>query len=193
MKRRFYFLFFLTFLLFFSSTNNGTQTQADYFPNADGNWWKYQYSDTLTLRLELSGVRDIGDEQVQNLIWKYEDDTNTDYLSKKETEIVLYTILQSWTAFTLVQFPLEEGNSWQAHRVIITYDTTYDTITINAYVEEKQSISVPAGEFDDCYPIYYENQSLTQPMRIFFAPDVGPVKFEYATGIVEELTDYEVE
>jgi len=189
MKMRVCFLFSVIFLLFFSCTNNDIEDQVDYFPNADGNWWDYQYSDTLTLRLELSGVRDIGGEQVQNLIWNYEEDTNTDYLSKKETEIVYFPTSESWTAFTLVKFPLEEDNSWQAFRLIILSDTT----TITAYVEEKQSISVPAGEFDDCYSIYYENQTLGEPTRIFFAPDVGPVKFEYATGIEEELIDYEVE
>ena len=186
---RVFLLFFVIFLLFFSCTNDDTQGLADYFPNEDGNWWEYQYSDTLTLRLELSGVREIGGEEVQILTWNYENDTNTDYILKKETEIIHYSTPESWTAFTLVKFPLEEGNSWQAYRVIILSDT----ITATAYVEEKQSITVPAGEFDDCYPIYYENQSLSQPMRIYFVPDVGPVKFEYATGREEELTDYEVE
>jgi len=189
MKMRVCFLFSVIFLLFFSCTNNDIEDQADYFPNADGNWWEYQYSDSLTMRLELSGVETIGGEQVQNLIWNYEDDTNTDYLSKKETEIVLYTILQSWSAFILAEFPLEEGSSWQAFRMIVLGDTT----TITAHVEEKQSVSVPAGEFDDCYSIYYENQSLDQPIRIYFAPDVGPAKIDYATGIEEELIDYEVE
>jgi hypothetical protein len=189
MKVRISFLFFVVFLLFFSCVDDDTRVRADYFPNADGNWWEYQYSDTLTLRLELSGVATIGGEEVQNLIWNYDDDINTDYILKKETEIIHYSTSQSWTAFTLVKFPLEEGNSWQAYRVIIMSDT----ITTTAYVEEKQTISVPAGEFDDCYPIYYENQSLSQPIRIFFVPDVGPVKFEYATGVEEELTDYEVE
>ncbi len=68
-----------------------------------------------------------------------------------------------------------------------------DTTTITAHVEEKQSVSVPAGEFADCYRIYYENQSLEEPIRIYFAPDVGPVKFEYITGREEVLIDYEVE
>ena len=189
MKMRVFFLFSLLFLFFYSCTNNSPQAQADYFPNADGSWWEYQCSDTLTLKLELSGVETIGGEEVQNLIWNYENDTNTDYILKKEKEIVHYATPESWTAFTLVRFPLEEGNSWQAYRVIIMSDT----ITTTAYVEERQRITVPAGEFDDCYPIYYENQSLSQPMRIFFAPDVGPVKFEYATGVEEELTDYELQ
>jgi len=189
MRKRNYSLFLCLFLLLFSCTGSGIEEQADYFPNADGNWWKYQYSDSLTLRLELSGVRNIGNEQVQIFIWNYEDDTNTDYLSKKETEIIYFPTPESWTAFTLVKFPLEEGNSWQAFRVIILSDTT----TIIAYVEEKQSVSVPAGEFENCYPIYYENQTLTQPIRIYFAPDIGPVKFEYATGGEEVLTNYEVE
>jgi hypothetical protein len=189
MKMRSCFFFPLVFLLFYSCSNTDTQVQADYFPNSDGNWWEYQYSDTLTLRLELSGVETISGEEVQKLIWNYEDDTNTDYILKKETEIIHYSTTQSWTAFTLVKFPLEEGDSWQAYRVIIMSDT----ITATAYVEDKKSVSVPAGEFDDCYTIYYENQSLNQPMRIFFAPDVGPIKFEYATGRIEELTGYELE
>ncbi len=68
-----------------------------------------------------------------------------------------------------------------------------DTTTITAHVEEKQSVSVPAGEFADCYRIYYENQSLEEPIRIYFAPDVGPVKFEYITGREEVLKNYAVE
>jgi len=189
MKMRVCFLFSLIFLLFFSCTNSGTQVQADYFPNADGNWWEYQYSDSLTMRLEFSGVETIGGEEVQKLIWNDQGDLNRDYLSKKETEIILYSAAYSWTAFVLAKLPLEEGVSWEAFQIIFLGDT----LTITAHVEEKQSISVPAGEFDDCYSIYYENQSLSQPIRIYLAPDVGPVKFEYVTGVEEVLIDYEVE
>ena len=189
MKKRSCFLFSVIFLLFFSCTNNNIEDQADYFPNAGGNWWEYQYSDSLTMRLELSGIDTISNKEVQKLIWNDQGDLNRDYLSKKETEIILYSAAYSWTAFVLAKLPLEEGVSWEAFQIIFLGDT----LTITAHVEEKHSISVPAGEFEDCYSIYYENQSLDQPMRIYLAPDVGPVKFEYATGIEEELIDYEVE
>jgi len=190
MKKRNYYLYLGLFLLLFSCTSSDIGEEADYFPNADGNWWEYQYSDSLTMRLELSGTETIESTEVQKLIWNYEAETDTDYILKKETEIILYTQLASWSAFILARFPLEEGNSWQAFRIIIT---GVDTITVTANVEGKQSISVPAGEFEDCYPIYYENQSLEEPIRIYFVPDIGPVKFEYATGREEVLTDYEVE
>jgi len=187
MKRRSYFLLLIVFLLLYSCTGN--EEQVDYLPNADGNWWEYQYSDSLTMRLEFAGVNTIDNTQVQKLIWNDEGDIDTDYLLKKESEIILYTTPQSWSAFILAKFPLEEGNSWEAFRMIVLGDTT----TIAAHVEEKQSISVPAGEFADCYPIYYENQTLGEPIRIYFAPDVGPVKFEYITGREEVLMDYEVD
>jgi hypothetical protein len=186
MKIRSYFLLLLSFLIY-SCTSN--EEQADYFPNADGNWWEYQYSISLTMRLELSGTETIENTEVQNLIWDYDGEVDTDYLLKNDAEIILYTTPQSWSAFTLARLPLEENNSWQAFRIIVLGDTT----TITAHVEEKQSVSVPAGEFSDCYPIYYENQILGEPVRIYFAPDVGPVKFEYAAGREEVLVDYEVE
>jgi len=187
MKRRSYFLLLIVFLLLYSCTGN--EEQVDYLPNADGNWWEYQYSDSLTMRLELSGIGTINSTEVQRLVWNDEGDINTDYLLKNEAEIILYTTPQSWSAFILAKFPLEEGNSWEAFRMIVLGDTT----TITAHVEEKLSVSVPAGEFDDCYRIYYENQSLVEPIRIYFAPDVGPVKFEYITGREEVLVDYEVD
>ena len=187
MKLRDYFLLFVIFLFLYSCTDNGKQ--ADYFPNADGNWWEYQYSDSLTLKLELSGTGTINSTEVQRLVWNDEGEINTDYLLKNDAEIILYTTPHSWSAFTLAKLPIEEGNSWQAFRMIVLEDTTI----ITAHVEEKQSISVPAGEFSDCYPIYYENQTLGQPIRIYFAQDVGPVKFEYATGREEALMDYELE
>lgn len=189
MKKRNYSLFLLLFLLLFSCTCSDIEVQADYFPNADGNWWEYQYSDSLTMRLELSGTETIESTEVQKLIWDDEGDLNLDYLLKKETEIILYSSAYSWTAFILAKLPLEEGISWEAFQIIFLGDTT----TITAHIEEKQSISVPAGDFNDCYSIYYENQSLDRPIRIYFAPDVGPVKFEYATGREEVLINYEVE
>jgi len=65
--------------------------------------------------------------------------------------------------------------------------------TYKHFLEYMNPYAIAWWEFDDCYSIYYENQTLGEPIRIFFAPDVGPVKFEYATGIEEELIDYEVE
>jgi hypothetical protein len=189
MKSGNYFLLLVIFLFLYSCTDTVNVELSDYFPNADGNWWEYQYSDSLTMRLELSGVETIDNTEVQKLIWNYEGDTDTDYVLRNESEIILYTTPQSWSAFTLAKLPLEEGNSWQAFRIIVLGDTT----TITAHVEEKLSISVPAGEFSDCYRIYYENQTLEQPIKIYFAPDVGPVKFEYATGGEEVLIDYDVE
>jgi len=187
MKIRSCFLSLILFLLLYSCTGN--EEQADYLPNADGNWWEYQYSDSLTMRLELSGIGTINSTEVQRLVWNDEGDINTDYLLKNEAEIILYTTPQSWSAFTLAKLPLEEGNSWEAFQIIVLGDTT----TITAHVEEKQSVSVPDGEFGDCYPIYYENQTFGEPVRIYLAPDVGPVKFEYATGREEVLVNYEVE
>jgi len=188
MKIRSY-LLLLVFLLLYSCTDTSIGEQADYFPNADGNWWEYQYSDSLTVRLEFSGIETIGITEVQKLIRNDEGEIDMDYLSKNETEIILYTSSHSWTAFTLVRLPLLEGNSWEAFRFVIMGDTT----TIIAYLKEKHSVSVPAGEFADCYPIYYENQTYGEPVIIYFAPDVGPVRFEYSTGRVEVLKDYEVE
>ncbi len=187
MRIRVYFLLSILFLLLYSCSEN--EEQADYFPNSDGNWWEYQYSDSLTIRLELSGTETIENTEVQKLIWDDEGDLNLDYLLKKETEIILYSAAYSWTAFILAKLPLEEGISWEAFQIIFLEDTT----TITARIEEKQSISVPAGNFNDCYSIYYENQTLGEPIRIYFAPDVGPVKFEYITGREEVLVDYEVE
>jgi len=186
MKIRSYFLLLL-FILLYSCTDN--EEQVDYFPNADGNWWEYQYSDSLTMTLKVSGIDTIDNTEVQILIWNDEGDLDADFLLKNDAEIILYTTPESWSAFILAKLPLEEGNSWQAFRIIVLGDTT----NITAHVEEKQSISVPAGEFADCYPIYYENQTLGEPVRIYLAPDVGPVKFEYATGREEVLVDYEVE
>ena len=97
MKMRVFFLFSLLFLFFYSCTNNSPQAQADYFPNADGSWWKYQCSDTLTLKLELSGVETIGGEEVQNLIWNYENDTNTDYIFGVLSLILV--IFATWQIF----------------------------------------------------------------------------------------------
>ncbi len=91
---RIYFLLPIIFLLLYSCTNN--EKQADYFPNADGNWWEYQYSDSLTMRLELSGIGTINSTEVQRLVWNDEGDINTDYLLKNEAEIILYTTPQSW-------------------------------------------------------------------------------------------------
>jgi hypothetical protein len=186
MKIRSYFLLLLFFLIY-SCTNN--KEQGDYFPNADGNWWEYQYNDSLTMTLKLSGIDTIGNTEVQILIWNDEGDLDADFLLKNDVEIVLYTTPDSWSAFILAKLPLEEGNSWEAFQMIVLGDTT----TITAQVEEKQTVSVPAGEFSDCYPIYYENQSLEEPIRIYFAPDVGPVKFEYATGREDVLMGYAVE
>lgn len=188
MRIRVYFLLSIIFLLLYSCSENNEE-QVDYFPNADGNWWEYQYSDSLTMRLELSGTETISSTEVQNLIWNYEEETDTDYLLKNEAVIILYTTPDSWSAFTLAKLPLEEGNSWEAFQMIVLGDTTI----ITAHVEEKQSVSVPAGEFSECYSIYYENQTLGEPIRIYFAPDVGPVKFEYITGREEELIDYKLE
>jgi hypothetical protein len=187
MRIRVSFLLSIIFLLLYSCSKN--EEQVDYFPNADGNWWEYQYSGSLTVRLEFSGIDTIDNTEVQKLVWNDEGDIDIDYLSKNDAEIILYTTPESWSAFILAKLPLKEGNSWQAFQMIVLGDTT----TITAQVEEKQTVSVPAGEFSDCYSIYYENQTLGEPVRIYFAPDVGPVKFEYSTGREEELVGYAVE
>jgi hypothetical protein len=162
----------------------------EYFPNADGNSWTYlqTYStttETATQRLTISGTHTFDSITAQIMVSEY---LTTTSISTSEilyvvsdAGVYIYGFLSSPTteATTVCSFPLYVGNKW----------TFFGSA--EAEVEEKEDISVHAGDFTNCYRVLYTDGS-SGSMYAWFAPDAGIIKqtnvFSGSGGTTQTVT-----
>ena len=186
---------------------------ADYFPiEAQGNWWLYTSPDGKELYLEV-----VGDSVVLNRGCKVlERDYKEEYWWRGEGQVAKYiratveinaqdiVIEERWRPH--LEFPLVLGNSWEDEFRKETYalgDTILREVDIEGKVVSREPLSLPAGDFEQCYRVEICLTELTKSrilgdsfekriIKEWYGGDVGLLRVE-SGGEVWELESYEVE
>jgi hypothetical protein len=183
--------------------------EDEYLPLAVGNVWNYDMTylmitnDTLqtagTSVTEVTGETTLDNdvdvlEYVETMTW---DDTllvpnsvDTSYLLENDDYLLIYDDLADTLPDTSLVLPIEQGNAW------VVYADSVDTLT--AEVVGQETVTVPAGTYDDCWDIEYT--SLGQTQHNWFALDVGIVKHfmqvvdqNMTVEFTRELTSYDLQ
>ncbi len=171
-------LLIIIILIIISCTGNDivdpTQaTTVREFPNDIGDEWKYFYYDSLSSYSDTVLVRIKGDtvfnENRTAKKWEYIYKNKTEY---RYVEVLIDTVriftnlsyLWQTTKFIL---PLRVGNGWRG-----------DFVSDTSYVVRKESISVLAGHFAECYLIKETWGALNDYGKVltWFVPGIGIVK-----------------
>ena len=150
---------------------------SQYFPRVDGYIWTYDYitgGETGSMVISFEGTYDVGTLETQirkqNAVHPSYPSTAEIYLIVTDDAALVYGTSSSPTTEcqTYLPFPLSVGESW-----------SYQLLNLIAYcsIVSYESVTVPAGTFDDCYEVYttYESGSSVDVYE-WYAPDVGLVK-----------------
>ncbi len=167
---------------------------GDYFPNRNGNWWKYKVFGTSGYIIrEFSGTTRTETTTFQNWIKTYYDSTNqrisqdTNYILVNDTVVLYYEDLDE-DPYVYLKFPLGVDSTW-------TFYVDEEQV-IARVVTFEDNFSVLAGNFKDVYQICYNNPESEESKVIYYAPGVGIVKYsEYSDSDLdweEELLEYRV-
>lgn len=189
-------LLFVPFVLYIF----GCGGAVNYYPLSVGNTWDYSIAGTITspdTTFETTGSQNVeiteettlddGTEvfEQMTITTMVDPDTTVDttYTYTEETEdyILGYDDKADTTADTWLELPIEDGNTW---------DVNDD---MSAVVLGKEDVSVPAGDYGDCWEIGYITDSDT--VFVYFADGIGMVRqyFEFTDGDVTVETDIELE
>ena len=168
----------------------------DYVPVKEGYRWTYSGEDSKGSYTKILEVK--GEEQLSNgdmvkvitetVIRGENVSIDTDYIYKDEEKVLLYTDVDELTYETLLELPLEEGNSW-----IVTQIPNISKSEA-LVIKGGEEVVVPYKTVKDCYKVQltYTYLGLSVIYYIWFGPDIGVVKVQAANGSMkEELTDFE--
>jgi len=164
--------------------------EKNYYPLTEGNTWDYRTITTVTI--DTTTTVDTGSVNVEitvkttldNGTEVYEQvstiDTlkDTSYVQKTDDYLLSYSDKADTVPDTTATLPIEEGNTWT-----VTSDTNY---TETGKVLGKESVTVPAGSYDDCWKIAYISDGETT--FVYLAPDIGMVKVHQAMVIDTNIT-----
>ncbi len=174
--------------------------EKNYYPLSEGNTWNYRtiqtmtigdstivdtgsVSTTITVKTKLNDGTDVY-EQITNI----EGLGDTSYVQETDSYILGYGDKADASPDTIVTLPVEEGNTWTVYS-----DSDY---TETGKVMGKETVSVPAGSFGDCWKIAYITQfdSEVETSYVYLAPDVGLIKVQQSIVIDTLITgDYKME
>ncbi len=185
---------------------------ADYLPlRTAGDWWTYTDGEGRRMHLEVAG-----DSVVLNRACKVlERDYEREFWFRGGGEVARYVqetleinaqdvvVEERWRPW--LKLPLVLGNSWKdtfRKETVAFGDTILREVEISGRVVSRESLSVPAGEFDQCYRVEILLTELTESKifgeafqrRVFnewYAGDVGLLRFEDG-GNAWELESYEL-
>jgi hypothetical protein len=167
--------FSIAFMVGCTTTTSKATGGREYFPNEDGYGWRYSMSVTIppTILTGTSEATFVGTYPVDSILVAQVLVTDTIVDSSHEIELNLVqvtdaavltygTVGDSTTEATkILDFPLEVGKKW---------------VTIGTFESEvvaRETVSVPLGDYDDCFKIY---NSLDE-VYWWLAPNVGPIKY----------------
>jgi CBS domain-containing protein len=174
---------------------------VNYFPLSVGSVWEYWMTSTTTTptdTTETTGTQyveiteettlDDGTEVVEQMTITttvVEPDTSVDttytYMEETEDYIRGYEDKADTLPDTWAELPIEEGNTWDVNDIM------------SAVVLGKEAVSVPAGNYDDCWEIGYITDNDT--VYVYFADGVGMVRqyMEITEGDVVFESETELE
>ena len=193
-----------------------TAAAQNYYPSAIGNTWVLMSTDGAERRTySLEGPENIGGEELIVLKITSETpgtDTETSdkyFVSVEDGAILLHQVATDEGAFGIAEatfeppvvfFPalLPVGHTWevvtQTELKLVGPATSTSAIEVVAI----EDVETPIGTFEDCVKLEIQGKSVTALAVIretsyqWLAPDVGPVKYENAQGVVFELESYDL-
>ncbi|GEM_PF-3075344 len=174
------------------------QTYYDYFPYQTGKTWTYLKNGNDTVDITIVGDTLISEDTL--LIFESSDGTRTylfpttsAFFTLEDTSVVgpdgEEIKLEDGIFFLYLEKPLVTGNSWEDHyfnRVVVAEDTFWIRHSRLGQVSGLETVSVPAGTFDDVYRVRIvedlvigtsDGLSERSYMKsVYYAPERGPVK-----------------
>jgi hypothetical protein len=170
----------VVFMVGCATVSSGGSGGSNYFPSTNGYSWNYETfytsssswsvtSYVSTSEFTFDGTTTVDSTTVQifrsTYISQYGVSTSETLFLVNDQGAFMYGPLQSPTteAVTFLQFPLSVGAQWMA------YDATVEVVA-------KETVTVPAGTFNDCYKIDMVPNDPTYTSYLWFGPNVGIVK-----------------
>jgi len=156
--------------------------EKDYWPVTVGNIWNYQqvtnvtspdtnitFTDTMKVEVTKETTLD-NNTAVFEVIQSSGTYADTSYWQKTDKYLFWYDDKADTEPDTTLVFPIEEGNSWNVHK-----DSSY---TETMHVIGKESVTVPAGTYDDCWKgmEIFTDGTIAETSYVWLAPDIGWVK-----------------
>lgn len=168
--------------------------EKNYYPLTEGNTWNYRTittmtigdstsSDTSSMTTEITVKTTLNNgTEVYEQIMTMEGSTDTSYVQETDDYILSYEDKADTEPDTMVALPLEEGKTWT-----VLADSTY---TETGKAIGKESVTVPAGTYDDCWKIayIYADSAFSETSFVYLAPDIGMVKVYESTEIDTNMT-----
>jgi hypothetical protein len=103
------------------------------------------------------------------------------------TDGTIYHIWEDSTGETILNYPLEVGKTW------VYWVKSPGDLKITVEILSKETVSTPAGTFEDCYQIFYYWELDRDRHYSWFAPNVGMVKiYDPWNTYTRILKDYKV-
>jgi hypothetical protein len=141
------------------------------FPLNEENQWVFE-SDSGITTYKIVGSKENEEKGVHLFhMGRFKEGTmgKIDYYFQNEEGLFYYDTLKSKNPITALKYPLEEGTEW-------SYGKGENQVTFKIIGIE--DVSVPAGDFTDCYKIEYKTKSGSVSMLEWFKPQIGFVKYE---------------
>lgn len=168
--------------------------EKNYFPLTEGNTWNYRIvtkmtigdstiSDTGSVKTEITVKTALNNgTEVFEQVMTSDMSSDTSYVQETDDYILSYDDKADTAPDTLISLPLEEGKTWT-----ISKDLSY---TQTAKAIGKESVTVPAGTYDDCWKIadIYSDSAFSETSFVYLAPDVGLIKVFQSTTIDTNMT-----
>lgn len=142
------------------------------FPLKEENAWIYEDKDGNMLTYKIVGSKmNKEKEQILYHYGTFREGTmgKIDYYFQTEEGLFYYDKLTSKKAIPSLKYPLKEGAEWSYGE---------GESKINFKVLAVEDVSVPAGDFNDCYKIEYKIASGDFSMVEWFCPQIGFIKFK---------------
>ncbi len=176
MKTLFVFMLLTSIAIFMTSC--GGEEEESYYPLSIGNEWNYE----VTMTVDTSGTPHIytGTSQDQiidtaqltggKIVFQFATlltlngfyGNDTFYIHETDTAVYIYESLDDHVPDKYIEFPIENGSTWVVNA------------TQTAVVLGSVDVSVPAGDYADCWEIAYIEGSDT--IFVYLAYGIGEVK-----------------
>jgi len=183
-------LLLVPMVLFIIGCPKGTK---DYYPLTVGNIWNYDMTMTTTLpdttitgtgtmKIEITAETTLNNganvfEEVSTSIVENSTHIDTSYTEETDDYILNYGDKADTDPDTMLVLPLEEGKTWKTDS-----NTTLKVIG-------KESVTVPAGTYDDCWKAQMIEEN-SDTIYVYLAPDIGLIKWHVTH--TEDSLSYEM-
>ena len=164
---------------------------SSYFPNTEGDTWRYSSTDGSTTMTTAEGMISIASTTAQIFRSTYISASGAisngeTYFRVDNSGVYAYGFLgfPFSIGIPLLVFPLEVGKNWN---VFVS-----GPISVNATVVNRENLTVPAGTFD-CYKVHYAFMSGTvesYALSFWFGNNAGITKNTTSASTIETVLNW---